>query len=145
MSPELLVQMFETIDNVTMVKESTGDPSRMKRIGSLSDWRLPFYNGSNRLVLDALQAGAAGWCTAAACLRPQRCIDRYDAVRAGELPRAQAIYAEVKSLLEFIVAGGPATTGKAGQELLGIAVWDPRRPLLPLADQGRASLKKLLT
>jgi hypothetical protein len=55
MSPELLVQMFETIDNVTMVKESTGDLSVMKRIESLSDERLPFYNGSNPPVLDALQ------------------------------------------------------------------------------------------
>ena len=31
MSPELLVRMFETIDNLTMVKGSTGDLSRMLR------------------------------------------------------------------------------------------------------------------
>ena len=29
MGPELLVQMFDTFGNVTMVKESTGDLSRM--------------------------------------------------------------------------------------------------------------------
>jgi 4-hydroxy-tetrahydrodipicolinate synthase len=75
MSPELLVRMFETIDNVSMVKESTGDLSRMQRIDELSGGRLPFYNGSNPLVLNALQAGATGWCTAAPCLRPQPCID----------------------------------------------------------------------
>ena len=145
MSPELLVRMFETIDNVSMVKESTGDLSRMQRIDQLSGGRLPFYNGSNPLVLDALQAGAAGWCTAAPCLRPQPCIDLYDAVHAGEIPRAQAIYADLKPLLEFIVAGGLATTVKGGLELLGAGVGDPRRPLLPLDDEGRAALKKLLT
>jgi 4-hydroxy-tetrahydrodipicolinate synthase len=145
MGPELLVRMFATIDNISMVKESTGDLSRMQRIDQLSDGRLPFYNGSNPLVLDALQAGAAGWCTAAPCLRPQPCIDLYDAVRAGEIPRAQAIYADLKPLLEFIVAGGLATTVKAGLELLGVGVEDPRRPLLPLDDEGRAALKKLLT
>ncbi len=145
MSPELLVRMFETIDNVSMVKESTGDLSRMPRIDQLSGGRLPFYNGSNPAVLDALHAGAAGWCTAAACLRPQPCIDLYDAVHAGELPRAQAIYDELKPLLEFIVAGGLATTVKAGLELLGVGAGDPRRPLLPLDDTGRAALKKLLT
>jgi 4-hydroxy-tetrahydrodipicolinate synthase len=145
MSPELLVWMFETIDNVSMVKESTGDLFRMQRIDELSGGRLPFYNGSNPLVLNALQAGATGWCTAAPCLRPQPCIDLYDAVRAGELPRAQAIYAEIRPLLEFIVAGGLATTVKAGLELLGVGVGDPRRPLLPLDDEGRAALNKLLT
>jgi Dihydrodipicolinate synthetase family len=64
MSPELLVRMFETIDNLTMVKGCTGDLSRMRRVDQLSGGWLPFYNGINPLVLDALQAGAAGLCTA---------------------------------------------------------------------------------
>jgi 4-hydroxy-tetrahydrodipicolinate synthase len=145
MSPELLVRICETIDNVSMVKESTGELSRMQRIDQLSGGWLPFYNGSNPLVLDALRAGAAGWCTSAPCLRPQPCIDLYDAVHAGELPTAQGIYAELKPLLEFSVAGGLATTVKAGLELIGAGVGDPRRPLLPLDDEGRAVLRKLLT
>lgn len=145
MSPELLVRMFETIGNVSMVKESTGDLSRMQRIEALSGGWLLFYSGSNPLVLNALQAGATGWCTAAPCLRPQPCIDLYDAVRANEISTAQAIYAELKPLLEFIVAGGLATTVKAGLELLGVGVRDPRQPLLPLDDEGRAALKELLT
>ena len=145
MSPELLVRMFETVDNVSMVKESTGDLSRMRRIDELSGGRLPFYNGSNPLVFNALQAGATGWCTAAPRLRPQPRIDLYDAVRANEISTAQAIYVELKPLLEFIVAGGLATTVKAGLELLGVGVGNPRRPLLPLDDEGRAALTKLLT
>ena len=61
------------------------------------------------------------------------------------MPRAQAIYGDVNPLLEFIVAGGPATTVKAGPELLTVDVGNPRPPLLPLDDEGRAALKKLLT
>ncbi|MCV7103108.1 dihydrodipicolinate synthase family protein [Mycobacterium palustre] len=144
MGPELLVDMFETIDNVKMVKESTGDLSRMRRIAELSGGRLPFYNGSNPLVLDALQAGASGWCTAAPNLRPRPCIELYEAVRAGDLERASALYKDLKPLLEFIVAGGLATTVKAGLDLLGVPVGDPRRPLLPLDEEGRAELKNLL-
>ncbi|EFG74278.1 dihydrodipicolinate synthetase family [Mycobacterium parascrofulaceum ATCC BAA-614] len=144
MPPELLVRMFDTIENVTMVKESTGDLTRMHRIDELSGGRLPFYNGSNPLVLDALKAGASGWCTAAPNLRPQPCIDLYDAVRAGDLDRAQALYDDLKPLLQFIVAGGLATTVKAGLELLDFPVGDPRAPLLPLDEEGRARLKDLL-
>ena len=144
MRPELLVDMFDTIDNVTMVKESTGDLSRMQRIAELSGGRLPFYNGSNPLVLDALQAGASGWCTAAPNLRPQPCIDLYDAVRSSDLEKAQILYDDLKPLLEFIVAGGLATTVKAGLDLLGFPVGDPRAPLLPLDEQGRAELQGLL-
>ncbi|SPM37265.1 Dihydrodipicolinate synthase/N-acetylneuraminate lyase, partial [Mycobacterium rhizamassiliense] len=144
MRPELLVGMFETIDNVAMVKESTGDLTRMQRITELSNGLLPFYNGSNPLVLDALKAGASGWCTAAPCLRPQPCIDLYEAVRAGDLDKAQQIYDDLKPLLQFIVAGGLATTVKAGLELLDFPVGNPRAPLLPLEEQGRAELRGLL-
>jgi dihydrodipicolinate synthase/N-acetylneuraminate lyase len=74
-----------------MVKGSTGDLSRMQRVDQLSGGRLPFYNGINPLVLDALQAGAAGWCTAGPCLRPQPCIDLYSAEGAGEFASASAM------------------------------------------------------
>ena len=144
MSPELLVRMFSEIDNVTMVKESTGDLSRMLRIAELSDGRLPFYNGSNPMALAAFNAGARGWCTAAPNLRPQPCLDLYDAVRAGDHVRAEAVYADLAPLLEFIVAGGLPTTVKGGLELLGQGVGVPRPPLLPLDDAGRDELRRLL-
>jgi 4-hydroxy-tetrahydrodipicolinate synthase len=137
--------MSESIDNVTMVKESTGDLSRSKRIEALSRGRLPFFTGSNPRVLDGLRAGAAGWCTAALCQRPRPCNDLHRAVPAGELSRAHAIYAEVRPPLEFIVVGGMATAVKAGVELRRVGVGDPRRPLPPLCDEGCAALQKVLS
>lgn len=144
MQPELLVRMFNDIDNVRMVKESTGDLTRMLRIKELSGGTLPFYNGSNPLVLDALLAGASGWCTAAPNLRPQPCLDLYGAVRSGDRARAQEIYDDLAPLLRFIVAGGLPTTVKAGLDLLGRNAGAPRPPLLPLDEAGRAELKDLL-
>jgi 4-hydroxy-tetrahydrodipicolinate synthase len=145
MSPELLVEMFTDVENVRMVKESTGDLSRMQRIKELSGGELPFYNGSNPLVLDALLEGASGWCTAAPNLRPRACLDLYHAVRAGEMDSTQRIFDDLAPLLRFIVAGGLPTTVKAGLDLLGRPVGDPRPPLLPLDAPGRAELKALLT
>ncbi|OBB18837.1 dihydrodipicolinate synthase family protein [Mycolicibacterium setense] len=144
MQPELLVQMFEDIDNVTMVKESTGDLSRMHRIAELSDGQLPFYNGNNPLALKAFNAGAKGWCTAAPNLRPEPCLALYEAIRAGDKGRAQELYEDLRPLLEFIVAGGLPTTVKGGLELLGQGVGVPRLPLLPLDDDGREELRRLL-
>ncbi|MDP7721070.1 dihydrodipicolinate synthase family protein [Mycobacterium sp. TY814] len=144
MSPELLVTLFDNIDNVTMVKESTGDLNRMRRIAELSGGELPFYNGSNPLVLDALRVGASGWCTAAPNLRPQPCIDLYNAVRADDLEKAQLRYDDLKPLLQFIVAGGLPTTVKAGLDLLCFPAGDPRPPLLALDERRRAELQALL-
>jgi 4-hydroxy-tetrahydrodipicolinate synthase len=144
MSPVLLNRMFETIPNVQMVKESTGDIQRMLDLKELSGGALPFFNGSNPLVLEALLAGASGWCTAAPCLRPAPTIALYDAVAAGEIDRAKEIYDEMLPLLRFIVAKGLPTAVKSGLEILGEPAGVPRLPLLPLDSKDRAELESIL-
>ena len=116
----------------------------MLRIKELTGNTLPFYNGSNPLILDALTAGASGWCTAAPNLRPQPCLDLYAATQAGDYDAAKAIYEDLSPLLRFIVAGGLPTTVKAGLNLLGTHVGDPRPPLLPLDEAGLDEMRSLL-
>lgn len=144
MSPELLVDMYDRIDNVTMVKESTGDISRMHRLTELTDGRLPFFNGSNPLVLEAFRAGATGWCTAAPCLRPAECLALVEAAESGDFDTAAKVYDDLRTLLEFIVSRGLPTTVKAGLDLLGVGVGNPRPPLLPLETDQRNVLGELL-
>jgi len=132
MSPTLLNHMFESIANVKMVKESTGDIQRMLDLKELSAGALPFYNGSNPLVLEALLAGASGWCTAAPCLRPAPVIALYEAVAAGDPARAEEIYKELLPLLRFIVSKGLPPAVKSGLDILGEPAGVPRLPLLPL-------------
>jgi 4-hydroxy-tetrahydrodipicolinate synthase len=144
MSPTLLNRMFETIANVKMVKESTGDIQRMLDLKELSSGALPFYNGSNPLVLKALLAGASGWCTAAPCLRPAPVIALYEAVAAGNTDRAQEIYDELLPLLSFIVSKGLPTAVKSGLDIIGEPAGVPRLPLLPLDPEDRTQLESIL-
>ncbi len=144
MSPTLLNHMFESIANVTMVKESTGDIQRMLDIKQLSSGELPFYNGSNPLVLKALLAGASGWCTAAPCLRPAPVIALYEAVAAGDAAHATEIYEELLPLLSFIVSKGLPTAVKSGLDILGEPAGVPRLPLLPLDPEDRTQLESIL-
>jgi 4-hydroxy-tetrahydrodipicolinate synthase len=145
MPPALLNHMFESIENVAMVKESTGDIERMLAIKALSAGALPFYNGSNPLVLEALLAGASGWCTAAPCLRPAPAIALYEAVTAGEIDRAREIYDDLLPLLRFIVAKGLPPAVKSGLEILGEPAGAPRLPLLPLEAEDRSELESILS
>ncbi len=144
MSPTLLNQMFESIANVRMVKESTGDIQRMLDLKELSSGELPFYNGSNPLVLKALLAGASGWCTAAPCLRPAPVVALYEAVAAGDTARATEIYEELLPLLSFIVSKGLPTAVKSGLDIVGEPAGVPRLPLLPLDAEDRTQLESIL-
>lgn len=144
LSPELMVSLVERVENITMVKESSGDVQRMHRLTQLTGGELPFFNGSNPLALEAFAAGAAGWCTAAPCLIPGAVLELHRAVRVGDLDAARQAFYRQLPLLQFILRGGLPTTVKAGLALRGLDVGEPRHPLLPLDDERTRRLAELL-
>jgi 4-hydroxy-tetrahydrodipicolinate synthase len=144
MSPRLLARMFEEIPRVTMVKESTGDIRRMTELSQMTAGALPFFNGSNPLVVEAIRAGASGWCTAAPCLLPGPSRALYEAAASGDVERADALYEELAPFLQFIVAQGLPAAIKSGLELLGMPMGAPRLPLLPLDRDDEAVLASML-
>ena len=142
MSVELILRILKQVDNVTMVKESTGDIQRMHQLKLQSD--VPFYNGCNPLALEAFAAGAKGWCTAAPNLIPQLNLDLYHAVQANDLNKARELFYRQLPLLQFILKGGLPATIKAGLRLTGLEVGHPRLPVFPLGEAGIGQLKTLL-
>ncbi|MGV9264879.1 dihydrodipicolinate synthase family protein [Kitasatospora sp. NPDC003701] len=144
LSPELMVSLVERVENITMVKESSGDVQRMHRLTQLTGGELPFFNGSNPLALEAFAAGAAGWCTAAPCLIPGAVLELHRAVQVGDLDAARQAFYRQLPVLQFILRGGLPTTVKAGLALRGLDVGEPRHPLLPLDDERTRRLAELL-
>jgi 4-hydroxy-tetrahydrodipicolinate synthase len=144
LTPQLIARLVREIDNVTMVKESTGDIQRMHALYRASNGEIPFYNGSNPLALEALCAGAAGWCTAAPNLIPKLTLDLFAAVQKGALEEARKLFYKQLPVLEFILKGGLPTTIKAGLRVQGFDAGIPRAPLKPLADSEVKRLETLL-
>ncbi|SDB60391.1 MULTISPECIES: dihydrodipicolinate synthase family protein [Pseudomonas] len=144
MSVELILRIFNAVDNVTMVKESTGDIQRMHKLQLLGEGQVPFYNGCNPLALEAFAAGAKGWCTAAPNLIPQLNLDLYAAVLANDLSQARALFYRQLPLLDFILKGGLPATIKAGLRTLGLEVGDPRLPVFPLDEARNQQLQTML-
>ncbi|NER60231.1 dihydrodipicolinate synthase family protein [Pseudomonas sp. MAFF212428] len=144
LSVELILRIVRQVENVTMVKESTGDIQRMHRLQQLGEGQVPFYNGCNPLALEAFVAGATGWCTAAANLIPALNQQLYQAVLNNDLDAARALFYRQLPLLEFILKGGLPATVKAGLGLTGLAVGEPRKPVFALDEAGCGRLQQLL-
>ena len=144
MSPAFMLTMIDGIDNVTMIKESSGDIQRMWTLHRLSNGTVPFFNGCNYIALDALNAGAKGWCTAAPCLIDDLPKQLFDAVQENDLDKAKRLFERQLPLLEFIVNGGLASTVKAGLTMKGLDVGIARRPLKPLTNDKKQLLEDIL-
>jgi len=144
MTPALLFRMYRDIENVTMVKESSGDIQRMHALHQLSDGALPFFNGCNPLALEAFAAGASGWCTAAPNLIGGPVRQMWVAVEANDFHQARNLFLDHLDLLCFILSGGLPATIKAGLELLGKPCGVPRLPLTALNDADKNTLAGLL-
>ena len=144
MSPELILRIFNAVENVTMVKESTGDIQRMHRLQLLGEGQVPFYNGCNPLALEAFAAGAKGWCTAAPNLIAPLNLELYAAILANDLERARALFYRQLPLLDFILKGGLPATIKAGLRNTGLEVGNPRLPVSPLDDGACKQLERLI-
>jgi 4-hydroxy-tetrahydrodipicolinate synthase len=144
MQPELIARICKKVPRVTMVKESTGDLQRMHRLKQLTNGTIPFYNGSNPLAFAALNAGAAGWCTAAPNLNAELPLALYDAIRRDDIVHARATFDKVLPLLQFIVRIGLPTSVKAGLVLQGVNAGEPRLPLLPLTPPAVQELSNIL-
>lgn len=144
MSVELILRIFNAVENVTMVKESTGDIQRMHKMQLLGEGQVPFYNGCNPLALEAFAAGAVGWCTAAPNLIANLNGDLYKAILANELGSARQLFYKQLPLLDFILKGGLPATIKAGLRITGLEVGNPRLPVSALSDDACLELRTLL-
>jgi len=145
MSPEFMLKMVASIENACMIKESTGDIQRMHKIYTLSSGQVPFFNGCNHMALEALNAGASGWCTVAPCLIGDQPKQLFKAVKDGKAEVAKELFYQQYEFLEFIVTSGLAAAVKSGLALQGIDVGGPRKPLLPLDGSEQKRLKGLLS
>lgn len=144
MSPALLLKLVREIDNITMIKESSGDIQRMHTLYCETRGEIPFYNGSNTLALEALAAGAIGWCSAAPNLIDAQPATLYEAMASGNLQESRKLFYAMLPLLRFIMAKGLATTVKAGLVLRGLNAGVPRHPLKPLMGEPLDELRQLM-
>jgi 4-hydroxy-tetrahydrodipicolinate synthase len=143
MTPEFLALLLQ-IGNVTMVKESTGDLHRLRRLIELAGSDAGVFNGYNPLALDAFRAGVTGWCTAAPNLIPQLNLALHAAAQEGDWERAAALFEKQLPLLELLVQGGLPRTIAAGLKALGIDAGQLRAPLMKLPEADAEKLGAIL-
>lgn len=139
-----LVAKLSKHPNIVGIKDTSGNIVQLSEIIRDTDEDFTVFAGNAGYLLPALAVGARGATLALANILPDECCKLVDLFKEGKMQEARDLQ---KRLLEinFTVTGKfgvPAL--KYALDLLGYDGGYPRRPLLPLSDENKKVVVKVL-
>ena len=144
MKPDFLAQLAK-LDNVSCIKESTGDLSRISAIRALLGDSVTLIAGWESTSLQAFSAGATGWAPVCTNFAPKLATSFFRAAtRERNAIAAQQLWDELFPLCEFICAKSHIRVAHTGLDIAGRPVGPPRRPMRTLGPEDRARLSDIL-
>lgn len=145
LTPGLLAEIA-AIDNVTAVKEFSGDVRRVLEIRERAPG-LQVISGADDVVLESLLMGATGWFAGFPNVFPAESVRLYELATAGRLAEARALYEPLVAAFRWDSRTEFVQAIKLGMEQVGRyggPCRPPRGPLVPahheqvVADMKRA-------
>jgi len=124
------VAELSKIDNVSYIKESTMDPTRVRDILRLSEGRMSVFGGI--MGYESFMNGAVGWTAVGCNLMPREFSDMYRlCVESQDTDAASALYDQLKPVIDLVGQDRYVSATKAALNLMGMNVGEPRPPRLP--------------
>lgn len=143
---ETILQVGRDVENITHVKESSGEIRKVRDISRQGKGFIKPFCGSDDLVLESFLVGATGWVSVAGNIVPELATDLYTNFKEGNVDKAWEIYDQILPLCNFLEDSGKyVQIVKRGMELQGLAGGPSRKPRLPLKDEEEATLKEILS
>jgi 4-hydroxy-tetrahydrodipicolinate synthase len=145
MKPGLIAQLAE-FDNISYIKESSGDMTRVAEIQRLCGEKLTVFCGCDALAMEMFLMGAAGWVAPPANLIPKQCVKLFElAYVRQDIKKAKEFYLRLLPLFSLFESSGKyVQLTKAGLGILGRPYGSPRKPLLPPDKELLNQFKKIL-
>jgi len=139
-----LIERLSTIDNISYIKESTGDIKRVHEIMRRCSDRIDVWCGWDDLALECFFMGCGGWVCPTANFMPKMTVELFTLVENREYNKAKELYFKMLPLLNYMEAGQLLGKVKEAMNIIGRTGGKPRRPFLPLTDSQKAELRKML-
>jgi 4-hydroxy-tetrahydrodipicolinate synthase len=130
MPASLIARIAQEVEGIAGVKECSGDTRRIPPLLHL-DADLDVLVGGDDWPLEGLAAGAAGWVTGVGVFAPRECVELYDAIRASDLARANAVYRRILPIAHFDMTPKLVQYYKAAQDAAGYNGGPTRAPRQP--------------
>ncbi|MBP2075836.1 4-hydroxy-tetrahydrodipicolinate synthase [Oceanobacillus polygoni] len=144
-SAETILKVGRDVDNITHIKESSGDITKARDIVRQGKGSIEVFCGSENLALESFLVGAVGWISPAGNIVPGLVTDLYNYVQNNEIESAWELYDRLLPLCNFLEESGKyVQLSKRAMELQGLAGGPCRKPKLGLNEEEEAQLKELM-
>ncbi|QWH18013.1 4-hydroxy-tetrahydrodipicolinate synthase [Bacillus mycoides] len=146
MSTELMLRIGKECENVTHIKESSGDIRKERDLVRQGEGAFQVFCGSEDLVMESYLVGATGWVSVAGNIVPGLVTKMYEHFQNGELEKAWEMNDAILPLCEFLEGSGKyVQIVKRSMELHGQVGGPSRYPRLGLTEEEDQKLQTILS
>jgi 4-hydroxy-tetrahydrodipicolinate synthase len=144
-SPETVLRLRKSFDNIVGIKETTRDFEHFSHVLNLCGPDFMVWSGIELLALPLLALGGAGFISALTNIAPHSLAQMYENWTAGELRTAQQIHYALHPLAELLfVETNPAPAKWVLRRQGRLPSSNVRPPLVALTEAGQKEVLRLL-
>lgn len=138
-----IVARLSGIPNVSYIKESTLEVTRIRDILELCGDRMTVFGGI--LGFESFVEGAEGWVSVGSNIMPAEFARLFTLTAdKGDLEAARALYREILPVIRMVGGHHYVAASKAALAMMGHDVGDPRPPRLPSPPEYKAHIRQVL-
>jgi len=141
--PETAARLSEH-QNIAGMQDSSNDIAKFADAVRMTGKDFAMMIGNGTVFSEALQAGARAGILAVGCCAPQICLDIYQAVRGGDIDRANALQQKLTPLARAVTKTYGIGGLKAALDMVGYVGGAVRAPLKAPSEEARAEIAHLL-
>ena len=142
-TPETCLELSK-IDNITAIKEASGNVVQAMQIKRLCGDAMDIYSGNDDLTVPLLAIGGKGVISVAANILPREMHDMVAWYLAGETQKSLDLQLKLLPLMDALFVEVNPIPVKTAMNLMGMQVGDLRMPLCEMGETGLATLKRAL-
>lgn len=140
-NPETVKELSK-IDNIVGIKEASGNISQVAHIASLTKDDFSIYSGNDDQIIPILSLGGKGVISVLANILPEETHNMIASYLNGDRITAKGLQLKYLNLIHLLFSDVNPIPVKDALNIIGFDYKEPRKPLIPLAEEKHKALKK---
>ncbi len=142
---DTLVRLSQELPNFAGIKDSSGDMTILGEIIRRTPPDFKVFVGRDSMIFAALMYGASGAVAASSNVAAKLVLGIYDAVHNGEYEKAKELQRKLAPIRIAFSLGSFPVVMKEALNMIGLPAGKCRKPILPISEDAKAELRKILT